>query len=109
MVAEGATAPSVAWKTADGAPTNQLREDRPEAPTNQENPVSVSTTARLGYAVLGTMRLGDDSLPRLDDAQAMLHRTTSALVQATRRSAALANEVASAQTMVDTAKMEGAL
>ncbi|GEO95225.1 hypothetical protein [Kocuria turfanensis] len=71
--------------------------------------MSASTTARLGYAVLGTMRLGDDSPPRLEDAQAMLQETTNALVQAIRTCAALADKVANAQAMVDAAKSEGAL
>jgi hypothetical protein len=69
----------------------------------------INTTARLGYAVLGTMRLGDDSPPTLEDAQAMLEKTTNALVHATRTSATLADDVSRAQAMVDMAKAEGAL
>lgn len=71
--------------------------------------MSESTTARLGYAVLGEMRLGDDSLPSLEDAQAMLEKTTDALTDAVHNSAKLADEVTSAQAMVDAAKPEGAL
>lgn len=34
--------------------------------------MSVSTTARLGYAVLGIMKLGDDTWPPVEDAEATM-------------------------------------
>lgn len=70
--------------------------------------MSANTTARLGYSVLGEMRLGDDSPPTFETAQAVLRKTTSALVEATRRCATLADEVTNAQTMVDAAQAHAA-